>query len=232
MNPVRVAALLVLAIGIGGASGADPPRRTPREALQAFNDLVGSWRITGEPAGQPREFWQEKVAWQWRFQGKEAWLQAQFDKGRCFSTAELHYLPGRDAFRLSVHTTAGRKLVFEGPLADRRLVVQRHDDATGEDQRLVLRLLHFNRHLVRYETRPAGRTTFTAAWQTGATKEGVPFASQDNGPECVVSGGLGTIPLTYKGRTYYVCCTGCRDAFRDEPKKYVREYEARKKNKK
>jgi YHS domain-containing protein len=31
--------------------------------------------------------------------------------------------------------------------------------------------------------------------------------------------------VTHKGKTYYVCCSGCRDAFRDEPEKYIREYE-------
>ena len=51
-------------------------------------------------------------------------------------------------------------------------------------------------------------------YQVGATKEGVPFAGGDGKPECVVSGGLGTMPVMYKGKTYYVCCSGCRDAFK------------------
>ena len=52
------------------------------------------------------------------------------------------------------------------------------------------------------------------------------FASVDEGPECVVSGGHGTMSTTYKGKTYYFCCTGCRDAFADNPEKYIKEYEA------
>ena len=42
------------------------------------------------------------------------------------------------------------------------------------------------------------------------------------------SGGRGTIPVTYKGQTYYVCCTGCRDAFKEDPEKYLKEYAERK----
>ncbi len=63
----------------------------------------------------------------------------------------------------------------------------------------------------------------------GATKKGVPFASKgDNQPECIVSGGLGTIKVRYKGKTYYVCCSGCKAEFDEHPEKYVKEYEQKK----
>jgi len=39
---------------------------------------------------------------------------------------------------------------------------------------------------------------------------------------------LGTIAVSYAGTTYYVCCTGCRDAFNDNPAKILAEYKARK----
>jgi YHS domain-containing protein len=32
-----------------------------------------------------------------------------------------------------------------------------------------------------------------------------------------------------QGVTYYVCCSGCRDAFNEDPEKYIKEYEAKKK---
>ena len=106
--------------------------------------------------------------------------------------------------------------------------MERTDDKSGETQRLVVSLLHSNRYLYRYDVKPADHTTFTQVYQVGATKEGASFASVDDGPECVVSGGHGTMSTTYKGKTYYFCCTGCRDAFADNPEKYVKEYEARK----
>jgi hypothetical protein len=56
----------------------------------------------------------------------------------------------------------------------------------------------------------------------------VPFAAGDARPECVVSGGLGTMAISYQGKTYHVCCSGCRDAFKDEPEKYIKEFEERK----
>jgi YHS domain-containing protein len=43
----------------------------------------------------------------------------------------------------------------------------------------------------------------------------------------VVTGGAGTISVTHKGQTYYVCCTGCQQAFEDDPEGVLAEYAAR-----
>jgi YHS domain-containing protein len=32
----------------------------------------------------------------------------------------------------------------------------------------------------------------------------------------------------HKGETYYVCCSGCRDAFNENPEKYITEFKAKK----
>jgi hypothetical protein len=226
---------LSLFVGAVIVAADEPAKRTPKEALQPFNDFIGTWRSTGEPHGTRAEkqkgFWTEAAAWQWRFKAGDAWLSATFDKGKHFTAAELRYLPERDVYVLKATTPDKEKLTFEGTLKDRRLTLDRHDEAAKEDQRLVVSLLHANRYLWRYEVKKADQSVFTPRWQVGATKEGVAFASGDDGPECVVSGGLGTMPVSYKGKTYYVCCTGCRDAFQEEPEKYIKEYEERKKKK-
>jgi YHS domain-containing protein len=235
---IGLAALLVGA-AVGAAPADGGAKRTPKEALRAFNDLIGSWRATGQPEGsfqeKQRGFWTEAQKWEWQFKGDDAWLKVVVDRGKHFTGGELHYLPGRGLYRLTLTTPAKESLTFEGPLQedrakeDRRLVLDRTDGQTKEVQRLVVTFLHANRFLERYEVKPAGRPTFKRVYEVGVTKEGVAFASPgDNEPECVVSGGKGTIPVTYKGETYYVCCTGCRDAFRENPEKYLKEYRARK----
>src|SRR5262249_7483852 len=103
---------------------------------------------------------------------------------------------------------------------------------TKQTHRLVFSLLHSNRYLYRYDLRQPEHTTFSQVYQVGCTKQGVPFAVVDNGPECVVSGGLGTMPVSYQGKTYYVCCTGCRGAVKKEPEKHIKESEAKKREKK
>jgi hypothetical protein len=64
--------------------------------------------------------------------------------------------------------------------------------------------------------------------EIGYTRKGSEFAKAMGSIECVVTGGLGTIPLTYEGETYYVCCTGCRDYFLENPAAVLKEYRDRK----
>ncbi len=231
MRAIRIAFLLLPALAAAALAEA-PPKRTAKEALRPFNDLIGSWRGTGEPYGSRAEkqkgFWEEKIAWQWQFKGEDAWLLADIDKGRHFTRAELHYLPARDRYEMKLTTPAKEVLTFEGELKDKQLTLERQDADKDETQRVVLSLLHANRYLLRYDVRGAQQKAFAPRFRVGATKEGVAFAGGDGGPECIVSGGKGTIRVSYQGKTYYVCCTGCRDEFNAEPEKYVKEYEAKK----
>jgi hypothetical protein len=228
-------AVLCLGLVVGSLSAAatgDPTSaKRPKEALQAFNDLIGSWRCTGQPEGsrtaKQRDFWTETQSWEWQFKGDDAWLEVAFDKGKHYAKGELRYLPAKDVFQLTLRTTKDETHTFTGPFRDKRLTVDRTDPQTGEAQRLTVSLLHNNRFLYRYEVKPAGRPQFTRLYQVGATKEGVAFAQGEVGPECVVSGGLGTSKVMYMGKTYYVCCSGCRRAFQDDPAKYVKEFEAK-----
>ena len=225
--------LAVLLFGVGAAppAGANPPAEKPasaKEALQPFNLLVGSWKGTGTPEGSREEkaagLWTETIAWGWQFKGQDVCLTATFDKGKHFSKGELRYAAEKGAYQLALTAADKSTATFAGPLKDKVLTLDRTDGPKGEEQRLVLTLLHHNRHLLRFETRPAGSAGgFARKWQVGATKEGVPFADVPKGPECIVSGGLGTMKVSYKGQDYYVCCTGCRDAFKDDPEKFIKE---------
>jgi hypothetical protein len=225
---------LVVLVTAGGVRSA-PEKHAPREMLRAFQDLIGSWRCTGEPYGTREEklkgFWQEKMAWQWQFKGEDAWLALTIDKGKYFRSAEVRYLPETDVYQIKAVTLDKETLTFEGKLDKRKLSVERRDPKSKQDQRLVFSLLHANRYLIRYEIRPADHTAFTPLYQIGCTKEGVAFASGDDKPECIVSGGRGTMPVVYNGKTYYVCCTGCRDAFKEDPEKYIKEAEEARKKK-
>jgi len=227
------AAALVLLL-----TGADTPKPTsPKDALQPFNVLVGSWKGSGAPEGTKDEraagAWTETIAWIWQFKDKDAWLAVEFDKGKHFTKGELRYTPDKDQdkdprFTLTLTAPDKSTATYSGTLKDKVLTLDRTDGPADEQQRLVISLLHPNRYLYRFETRPAGTTVaFTRKYQVGATKEGVPFADVPKGPECIVSGGLGTIKVSYKGKDYWVCCTGCRDEFKADPEKYIKEAEAK-----
>lgn len=220
------------------ALAADPAKPTAKDALQPFNVLVGSWKGSGAPEGTREEraagAWEETIAWEWKFKDADAWLAVTFAKGKHFAKGELRYTPDKDAkepkFTLAVTAADKTAQTYVGGLTDKDkvLTLTRTDGPKDEEQRLVFSLLHSNRHLYRFETRPAGTTVaFTRKYQVGATKEGVAFADVAKGPECIVSGGLGTMKVSYKGKEYYVCCTGCRDEFKENPEKYIKEAEAK-----
>lgn len=228
----RMLGLTVLLGMIATQTGAtaDAPKRTTKEALQACHDLIGSWRATGTPEGTKAQkqqgYWQESIAWEWQFKNDDVALKAVFTKGKYFLEGQLRYLADKDAYQLTLQTTDKETLEFEGKLKDHLLTLERADDKKKETQRLVISLLHDNRYLYHYETKPQDKGVFTRLYQVGCTKEGVAFATAgETGPECIVSGGPGTIKVAYKGQTYYVCCGGCRSAFQENPEKFIKEYE-------
>jgi len=65
-----------------------------------------------------------------------------------------------------------------------------------------------------------------------AQRKGTSFALSDTDYKdkaCIISGGLGTIQVSYQGKSYWVCCTGCKAAFEEEPARWIAEYEAKQK---
>jgi hypothetical protein len=226
-------ALLILTIG----ASPPAPNPDPRVGLQPLNGLIGTWKGTGYPEGVSKDeravgMWTETITWAWAFKGQDVWLSIQFLKGKHFSNGELRFSTDpASPFRLTLITPGQQTRSFSGQLADKTLTLTRLGAPAGQEERLVISLLHHNRHLYRYESRPAGSVVgFTKQFQVGATKEGVPFADVPKGPECVVSGGLGTSRVSYQGKDYYVCCSGCRDEFRANPEKYVKEFERKAKD--
>src|SRR5438876_1118592 len=141
-----VAAWLVVVAG----ALVDGPR-TAKEALQPFNDLIGSWKATCTPEGTAAErqagFWTERVAWEWQFKGGDSWLKFTISGGKHYTGGELHYLPAGDEYRLTLQPVSGPALTFTGKLAGKKLALDRADDAAQEAQRLTITLLHHNRYL-------------------------------------------------------------------------------------
>ena len=174
----------------------------------------------------------QAAAVEWQFKGADAWLKLDFKKDKSskneppFSKGELRYRPATNDYELKVLTVQQKAAVYTGSLDDRKLTVERHEG--NKIERLVVTILHSNRFLYRLDTRPADKSLFAMVWKVGATKEGESFATGDGGPECIVSGGKGTIAVAYQGKTYHVCCSGCRGEFLESPQKYIAEYEAKK----
>ena len=210
--------------------GAEPVTPTPaKEALQPLNGLIASWKGTGYPDGTHEErakgFWVEKIEWSWAFQGNDASLKMTIVDGKYFRSGELRYLAKPQEYELRLVGVDKSEQVYRGQLTagkqkEQLLVLERETDT--EIHQLTFTLLHGNRYLYQLATKPKDAKNFTRVYQVGATKEGEPFAEANKGPDCIVSGGRGTISVSFQGKTYYVCCSGCKDEFNADPEKYIK----------
>lgn len=200
-----------------------------KAALQAFNDYIGSWSGDGKGKGKVKS-WAETVEWGWRFKGSDCWLTFKAKGGQFIKSGELKWLPDKKTYQFTGTDQNDNKVVLEGTIDDKGYLTL---TGTNPKTKEPLRLTMFNAgdgafFNYRYQHARPGAKFFVTDCEVSAKKEGVAFAKNKKGPVCIVSGGLGTMAVTYKGTTYYVCCGGCRDAFNETPEKYIKEFEAKK----
>ena len=122
---------------------------------------------------------------------------------------------------------------FEGDdrKVHRRFKLQLTEVGDGKDGlQLVFNQQDNNRYLLEIERKRGNR--FTRVDTVGTQREGSSFALNDSDYKertCVISGGLGTSQVSYNGKSYWVCCSGCKAAFDEDPARWVAEFEAKQK---
>jgi YHS domain len=225
---------LAVMVSSSAAAPAAKDAEKTKEALRELQDFIGGWKGSGQTKLKPTSrdpSWDETVKWNWRFKGDKIWLAVAFEGGKFFKTAEIHYLLDTKKYQLIASPVAGKeKVTFEGALKDDKLTFERVDPKTKEVQRIIMNTAaDGDRFVFKVESRNDGGTIWRFNYMVAATKIGVSLGSKEKKPECVVSGGLGTMTVSYGGATYYVCCSGCADAFKENPKKFVDEFLAKKK---
>ncbi len=223
---------VVLAATLGLA--AEPEKKpTPEEAakakkaLQELQDFIGVWNLEGtQKAGAKTEAWKEQVSWSWRFKGDDAWLSVSFaeGKGKYYSKGELRYTVKDKKYQLALTGADKSEQVFEGERTrDGALKLERKDAKTGDVYRLTLYTLADGvRFAFKMEKQDGGKGLFATAYQMAGNKEGESIAATVKKPECIVTGGAATIKVSYMGKDYFVCCSGCRDAFNENPEKFLK----------
>jgi YHS domain-containing protein len=235
---LALAFLLALIGLVVPAPAADTDDKTSaKEALKELQEYIGSWKGNGgpdKPRPGPRDpIWSETIGWSWRFKGDDAWLSMDVKNGKHVKSGELRFLPDKKLYQLTLTDADDKKLVFQGQIRNDILTLERVDPATKETQQIKMNsAAEGDRFVYRVAHRDAGSTIWKKDYMVGCTREGVSLGKADKKNECVVSGGLGTMPISYKGETYYVCCSGCADAFKENPEKYIAEYKAKKAGKK
>ena len=204
-------------------------RQTQRTALEPFQTLVGGWRGVGQPKrGSNVGAWSETAEWLWDLKGEQGpALCVEFAGGKQLQSARLWFDPDKKEYVLEGKLADDEVRRMTGVRTGNRLVLE----SKAEDQtvhQVTLTLLNDKRTLLLYQTRTSRATQFTRVAEVGYTRAGTRLAEAGvTGRECIVTGGLGTIQVEYKGKMYWVCCTGCREAFVDDPEGVLAEAAAR-----
>jgi YHS domain-containing protein len=232
LGTAAVAVLLSISPAVRPIRADAPPasgRRADQETLKAYGPLVGSWRGVGQvEQGKARGAWTESAAWAWKLTKDSAALEVTVAKGKHLKSALLR--PGKEPGTLAFDAVLadGSKRSFTGKTAGSRenkplvLTADAKGPAEGP-RRVTITPLHDTRLLLLLEAEDPERHVYYRLGQVGYTREGVNFAAGESYPLCIVTEGKGTMQVSHNGKTYWVCCSGCRDLFNDNPEAVLSE---------
>lgn len=231
---------LLICVSLTGADEPDTPdspqsRHRPEihPALTKLNDWIGGWRGIGQVRrGSTRGSWQETGEFVWNFKSGRPGIAYSIEKAKHLKSGMLSWDEESEQYTLNAVFADGSRDQLIGKLSRNRLVLEstRAEDrksSSGDEDiwRITIRQLNEKRMTVLYEKRRASRKLYLRVGEVGYTRQGTRLAASDStGPECIVTGGAGTIAVTFQGQRYYVCCTGCRDAFSDDPEGIIAAY--------
>jgi YHS domain-containing protein len=230
----RVQSLAVLlSLGLGaGLSGtfASPGLDDVPEAFAPFDYLIGGWKGAAVPQANRLKGWQETHRWAWKFaKGTPVGMSLTLENDKILRQGDLSFEAASKTYRLQGASPDGKALSYSGKLdaSGRVLTLIREGTVEGATERLTLRP---NSEKIRYtlmiERQDSGAPQFAKYIEIGVTKEGEAFASGGAAadlPKCIVTGGAASMTVSYEGKTYSLCCSGCRDEFNENPAKYVKK---------
>jgi hypothetical protein len=226
--------VLVFAVALFADDGAATKQQTAqKERLAKVQKLVGDWHGVGQPQrSSTKDSWIEEAEWAWSFGKEGPALIAKLPKAKYFSQLRISAGGADGQYELAATPVAGGEAIrYHGTLDAQEQLVFSLDQPQGElPQRLSFRFVAEGKRLVvLLERKSPNSDLFVRLAEVGYTRQGSGFGKGSTQRECVVTGGLGTIAVTHNGQTYYVCCTGCRDYFNENPDMFLAEYNAKKK---
>lgn len=221
------------------------------EALKPLQIMLGEWGgTTFKKIGGFSSV--ETLDWVWDLQTDPAQpaLVMNADKSRYYQDARLTYLTDAQKYQLTLKDKAGKERIYEGDFSVPLKQVPGDDDPNvmhttyklslalvepadeKKHAQIILNQQNNNRYM--FEIYDLRGDSYARIDTINTRRKGTSFAKSDSDygdKTCVISGGLGTSQVTYNGKSYWVCCSGCRKAFDADPEKWIAKHEANKKMK-
>ncbi len=221
---------------LSAEDGPSSKLRADKEALAPLQGLVGKWKGSGFlRRGSATGSWREDTTWAWKFTEGRAYLEFStpgaryLRKGRFEATQES----GQFALNVELPNEYGDALYRGTRNKDDKLVldlIKAERKGSPAPARISLGLLVKGKRLVvLYEGQNAKSGRYYRLGEVGYTLSGTSISSGTGQPECVVTGGRGTLRVEHEGKSYTVCCKGCLEAFRDDPEAILAEWSKRRK---
>jgi hypothetical protein len=233
------------ATSTSAAATDEPPKFEEIVAgLKPIQIMLGKWQgILSKSSSNEVHDW----AWDLKTDPEFPALVAKSENGLYFRELRLTYDPRIDMYLMTTTGEDGESHKFAGKF------LKKPEDVPSDDGKTVHREFklelteaaiegvrerwqytfnqqHNNRYLVDVK-RARGKSAFLLRDTIGSQREGVSFARPDDDygdRTCVISGGLGTSTVSFNGKSYYVCCSGCAAAFNDDPERWIARFEAQK----
>ena len=210
-----------------------------KKALKVIQVLIGQWHgIADKAPGATKSFEEFNWVWDVRTNKNQPALTMKTDNSPYMKSARLTYLIDEQQYQLTILDKEDRQRELRGTFTEEpsfqpgedkkqtpQLVYKLQLTETGEAKgrwQAVMNQRDNNRYLL--ELYRAQGSKFNRFDTIGNQREGTSFALNDSDfkeKTCVISQGLGTISVSHKGKQYWVCCSGCKGAFEDDPEKWI-----------
>jgi len=204
-----------------------------KKALAPVQSFVGSWRGVGMvDRTKAEDAWGEEAKWAWSFEGGRATIVFDATDAKVYKSGRIGTGEKEGAFTFTGTLPDGKTTeTFTGAInAEGQLVFTNDKAAKDRPAEISLRTVAKGARLIVLYRKPSptGGKDLARLAEVGYTRKGSGFGISQKENECVVTGGEGDIRVEHAGKTYYVCCTGCRDEFNENPQKVLAEFKTRK----
>lgn len=213
------------------------------EAMQPLQIVLGKWRgVTQKKFDGMSKVEEPEWVWDFLTAPRQPALVVTSESSHYLKSGRMTFLLDKQEFQFTATDKDGMERVYQGTFT------KPVEDVPGDDKKLQRTFTLTLKQVSPADDRKFAQVAFSQKENNryfleiydkrgdGVLKidtvanqrEGTSFAlnPDDYGEKkCVVSGGLGTSTVSYKGKTYYVCCSGCAAAFKDDPERWIKKFE-------